>query len=48
MKAKNKTEAEKIWAIFAAEVYSGEYVTPGKIIFKKFALEEWLPNYAFL
>ncbi|BFH16041.1 site-specific integrase [Paenibacillus dendritiformis] len=46
VKAKNKTEAEKLWAIFAAEVYSGEYVTPGKITFKKFALEEWLPNYA--
>ncbi|MFU1991982.1 site-specific integrase [Priestia megaterium] len=45
VKASNMREAKKLAAQFEVEVYSGEYISPEKMLFKAF-VEEWKNKYA--
>lgn len=45
VKAKNKTEAKKLLAMFIAEIEAGEYIDPTRIKFGQF-VKEWKDKYA--
>ncbi|UAT31461.1 site-specific integrase [Bacillus badius] len=45
VKAKNKTEANKLLAAFITEIEAGEYIDPSKMKFADF-VEEWRDKYA--